>query len=97
MSAFDWTVRASHFSAWSTFSKEKVLHAKKREALGVSCFTIPSVKHCLPEFSTEKRVLLTKNHVERTAQSNAPYRLYFYTECTYTANMRIRPKPQNLL
>ena len=36
MGVFDWELRASRFLAWSTFSIEKVLHAKNREALGVS-------------------------------------------------------------
>ena len=38
----------------STFSKEKVLHAKKREALGALCFTILSGKHFIYSFSKEK-------------------------------------------
>ena len=49
------------------FFIEKVLHTKNREALGVSGFTILSVKHCFYIFSTQK-VPLTKNRVGRNVQ-----------------------------
>ena len=38
----DWTFRALQFLVRSTFSKEKVLHAKKREALGALLRTAQS-------------------------------------------------------
>ena len=43
---FEWAFWASRFLARSTFSKEKMLHANNREAVGASCFTILSVKYC---------------------------------------------------
>ena len=49
------------------FIIEKLLHAKNREALGVSGCTILSVKYCFLYFFHTK-VLLTKNRVGRNVQ-----------------------------
>ena len=51
MGAFDWNYA---ILSMKHFFIEKMLHAKNRDALGVSGFTILSVKHCFLYFFQTK-------------------------------------------